>query len=200
MAVGDDSQGRVPAAEAAYSAISVRGGTSRFRLGRFVDGSINWVEADGTAWPALARTDRGRVGVGTPYSSFCVRVEQDEEYAVDGGVSDLAGSANCSRVSRCGAPPDDTRSRLCATWMTPSESAATRLSPSRSSRLPRRTRAPSADSVAAGDENAHVTVLLRCVRSGCSSHAASTGSGLSRERWRRGRSRSSPPRGGRDPS
>src|ERR1700712_3206447 len=46
-------------------------------------------------------------------------------------------------------PPEASGSCRCPTWTTPSEAAAASLSPSRSSRSPRRTFAPSADSAAA---------------------------------------------------
>src|SRR6266487_339938 len=54
-----------------------------------------------------------------------------------------------SAAATASIPPEGSRSCRCATWMTPSESAAASLSPSRSSRSPRRTFAPSADTAAA---------------------------------------------------
>src|SRR4051812_27286540 len=65
-------------------------------------------------------------------------------------------------------PPVGSRSCLCATWMTPSEFAAASLSPSRSSRLPRRTVAPCADSAAAAvsDRARPVTSCPAAISSG----------------------------------
>src|SRR3984957_11492402 len=54
-----------------------------------------------------------------------------------------------SAADTASIPPNGSRSCRCATWMTPSESAAASLSPSRSWRSPRRTFAPSADTAAA---------------------------------------------------
>ena len=70
-------------------------------------------------------------------------------FPVPASASPYASMTGSSAAATASIPPDGSRSCLCATWMTPSESAAASLSPSRSSRSPRRTFAPSADSAAA---------------------------------------------------
>ena len=68
---------------------------------------------------------------------------------VPASASPYASMTGSSAADTASIPPDGSRSCLCATWMTPSESAAASLSPSRSWRSPRRTFAPSADTAAA---------------------------------------------------
>src|SRR5882757_3453638 len=70
-------------------------------------------------------------------------------FPVPASASPYASMMGSSAAATASIPPDGSRSCLCARWMTPSESAAASLSPSRSSRLPRRTFAPSADTAAA---------------------------------------------------
>ena len=70
-------------------------------------------------------------------------------FPVPASASPYASMIGSSAADTASIPPDGSRSCLCATWMTPSESAAASLSPSRSWRSPRRTFAPSADTAAA---------------------------------------------------
>ena len=70
-------------------------------------------------------------------------------FPVPASASPYASMIGSSAAATASIPPEGSRSCLCATWMTPSESAAASLSPSRSWRSPRRTFAPSADSAAA---------------------------------------------------
>src|ERR1700761_3455008 len=70
-------------------------------------------------------------------------------FPVPVSASTYASMTGISAADTASIPPNESRSCLCATWMTPSESAAASMSPSRSWRSPRRTFAPSADTAAA---------------------------------------------------
>src|ERR1039458_6222363 len=70
-------------------------------------------------------------------------------FPVPASASPYASMTGISAADTASIPPDGSRSCLCATWMTPSESAAASMSPSMSWRSPRRTFAPSADTAAA---------------------------------------------------
>jgi hypothetical protein len=70
-------------------------------------------------------------------------------FPVPASASPYASVICSSAAATASIPPEGSRSCLCATWMTPSESAAAALSPSRSEISPRRTLAPSADTAAA---------------------------------------------------
>src|ERR1700733_1007728 len=70
-------------------------------------------------------------------------------FPVPASASPYASMTGSSAADTASIPPNGSRSCLCATWMTPSESAAASMSPSRSWRSPRRTLAPSADTAAA---------------------------------------------------
>src|ERR1700683_1338224 len=84
-----------------------------------------------------------------------------------------SASPHASRIwspaaATASSPPEGSRSCLCATWMTPSDSAAAALSPSRSEISPRRTLAPSAETAAAdaSDLAKPVTSWPAAMRSG----------------------------------
>jgi hypothetical protein len=70
-------------------------------------------------------------------------------FPVPASASPYASMIWSSAAATASSPPEGSRSCLCATWMTPSDSAAAALSPSRSEISPRRTLAPSADTAAA---------------------------------------------------
>src|SRR5690554_4056148 len=70
-------------------------------------------------------------------------------FPVPASASPYASMIWTSAAATAASPPEGSRSCLCATWMTPSVSAAAALSPSRSEISPRRTLAPSADTAAA---------------------------------------------------
>ena len=70
-------------------------------------------------------------------------------FPLPASASPYTSMTGSSAADTAPIPPNGSRSCLSATWMTPSESAAASMSPSRSWRSPRRTFAPSADTAAA---------------------------------------------------
>src|SRR3954466_10594795 len=89
-------------------------------------------------------------------------------FPVPASASPYATMIGSSAAATASIPPNGSRSCRCATWMTPSESAAAPMSPSRSSRSPRRAFAPSADkaSAAVSDRARPVTSCPAAMSSG----------------------------------